>query len=187
MQPDYGSFAGLVNVAGTIIAMGSALALTFRGRSRWEPSEEDVPRGAQKVSGLLAAGAVALLWVTYREQPQEIGWHLPVVLGSLTFGFLLLYGFLIGNQTYEVERMAGATTKQVKIIGGFWLTAKARSLVAKGKTRQDILAGAAYQLDRVWPRPARSLAKLSFVVGYTGLVVCGTVALGAVAIRVGGV
>ena len=187
MQPDYGSFAGLVNVAGTIIAMGSALGLAFRGRARWEPSEEDVPRGAQKVSGLLAAIAVASLWAAYREQPQDIGWRLPIVLAVLSFVFLLLYSFLISNQTYEVQRIAGSSTEQIKIIGGFWLTAKARSLVAKGKTRQDILAGAAYQLDRVWPRPARSLAKVSFLVGYTGLVVCGTVALGAVAIRVGGI
>ena len=184
MQQDLGSFASLVNAGGSIVAMGAALGLTWRGRTKWEPSEEDLPRGVQKVSGLIAALVVATLWVSYHRQPQEIGWKPPIILGALSFFFLLVYSFLISNQTFEIELVRDGNSEAAKVIGGFWMTTRAHTLVGEGRTRQDVLEGAAYNLDLVWPRPSRSLAKISFLVGYAGLVVCGTVALAAASIMV---
>src|SRR5437764_12309101 len=59
---DYGPFAPVVAASGSILAMGLALGLGWRGRAKWEPAEEDVPAGPQKIGGLAAAITVALMW-----------------------------------------------------------------------------------------------------------------------------
>lgn len=50
---------------------------------------------------------------------------------------------------------------------------------------QRLLEGAAYEIDKVWSRPSRQLAKTSFVLAYLGLTISGTIALAAGAMRLG--
>jgi hypothetical protein len=73
VQADYGPVGNLVATAGTLVAVVGALALAWRGRGRWEPSEEDISTGPQRVAGLVAVAGLVLLWVRYHNSPDAAG------------------------------------------------------------------------------------------------------------------
>jgi hypothetical protein len=181
--PDYGPLKEVVTAGGSIIAAGGALFAAWRGRATFEPSAEDLPQGAQKVGGLLASLAIALMWVSWRD-----GRHngslvtTAIALGVLTFVFLIVYASLIGLMTYKVIEIDGSETR---VVGGFWLCTAAKEKKQAGETTQEILEGGAYDVEKLWSRGSRQLAKLAFITGYLGLAICGTVALAAAAIRLG--
>jgi hypothetical protein len=204
LDKDYGAFAPIVSSAGTILAMGAALTLGWKGRARWEPVEEDVPRAPQKVAGLVAALMVVLIWVQWNAI-QYKGTLTRLVIGcSITLiASLVVYGLLNGL-TYTAVRKkkgepAGSTqTEEIKVIGGLWLNKNAREHVGKpegpqvsGQPRAQILtvqrmfALSEYVKDEVWSRPSQQLASMLFTLGYLGLIVAGTVALGSGAILTG--
>lgn len=180
----YGPLKDIVGSAGAIISAGGAITLSWRGRFNWEPSEQDIPAGARKVGGLVASVLIALMWATWRNQsaiPKLEAVALTTL--GLTVVFLVLYGFLVGLDTYNVELVDGSNKR---IVGGFWLTAKARKSKSKsGVTTQVLLEGAAYDPDILWSRFSRQVAKGSFILAYLGLTICGTLALAAAAIRLG--
>jgi hypothetical protein len=179
---DYGPFKDIVAAAGAIMAMVGAIGLAWRGRSRWEPSEQDIPAGAQKVGGLVAGLLIVLLWVEWRNTDHTKALdRLIIALGIGTVILLLVYSYLVGAQSYDVIK-----TRTTRIIGGFWLKPEARAARDKHKiTVQKLLAGSGYDPDKLWSRPSRQLAKSAFQLCYLGLTICGTVALAAAAIRVG--
>lgn len=129
------------------------------------------------------------MWVTW-HRTQDLS---PVtdVAGTgavVSFVALLVYVYLIVVQTYTREiAVSASATRTDKVIGGFWLTPEGRKQAALGKTVQDIFAGMAYRADNLWPRPARALAKLSFIASYVLLMVAGTVALAAAGILISSV
>ena len=183
---DYGALTDVVANVGTAFAALGAIVLAWRGRTDWEPSEEDVSRGPQKVGGVLALVGLVLLRFSYRDE-DDVGvlpWLL-VVFGLLCLVGLLIYSYLIARQTYEVQRLNSGRVETVKVIGGFRTTERAAELERSGKTMQDILKGAAYELDRVWPRGSRAVAKLSFVGAYLLLTVSGTLAVVSAALLLG--
>ena len=177
---DFGPLAGLVGTVGSIVAAVGAIALTWRGRTRWEPSEADVASGPQRVGGLVNVVLIAVLWAATR--PAGTPAVLPVLaigLAAVTVAALLGYGFVTSTQTYADQK------RRRKVIGGFELTAEARREIRKQKlTVQQYFDGVAYDPDEVWPRSSRALAKLVFVLLYLLLVVSGTVAVAAAAIMV---
>ena len=188
---DYGVLAQVVSTAGAIMAAAGAIAFSWRGRASWEPWEEDISKGPQKVGGLIAAVVIALLWAT---SSPEVGSFLIKLTITLLVGavvFLILYGFLVGTQTYEQEVVIDTgsnppKTETKKVIGGFTLTDRARETIEeKELTVQKYFKGTAYDSDEVWTRTSRALAKQLFVIGYIGLVSCGSIALATTAILIG--
>ena len=190
---DYGAFKDIVANAGTIMAMAAAIGLAWRGRSKWEPAEDDVPKAPQKVAGLLSALAITAIWTAYQDVGHIhtlIGLALGLGLGALAS--LCVYAFLVSTLTY-VQLTAGGPkkVKERNIIGGFVFTAKSRAVIEKQRakglappTTADLFKAAAYNPDSVWERWSRSLAKVLCIVSYVGLIVTGTVALAAAAILV---
>jgi hypothetical protein len=180
---DYGVLTDLVAAAGSLMAATGAIGLAWRRRADWEPSEEDIPKGAQRVAGLLAAVAIALLWAKWHDPPPDLGPldRLAIGVAAATLVSLLIYGYLVGTQTYTKVDGTGA---EKGIIGGFWMRTNAkRKRDEEQITTQQLFEGSAYNPDLLWSRPSRQLAKLSFQLAYIGLVGCGTVALAASAIR----
>ncbi|MDP9239545.1 MAG: hypothetical protein M3O55_02755 [Actinomycetota bacterium] len=181
---DYGPLKDVVAAAGAIIAAGTAIRLSWKGRAHWEPSGQDTPAGAQKVGGLVAGVLIALMWVSWRDAAHidTLNRTVILLLGATLVCFLL-YGFLVGGQTYELVKNEGPPEK---VIGGFWLTRVAKKSKAEHNvTTQELLEGAAYDPEKLWSRPSRQLAKAGFQLGYLGLTICGTLALAAAAIRLG--
>ena len=169
------------------MAAATAMGLAWRGRADWEPSEQDLPSGPRRVGGLLAAVAIVLLWsqfttIAHLDQLKVVA----AVTAALTLVALLVYGFLIANQTYKaILFVPPQGTREQKIVGGFRLTEHAASqLRSQNVTVQELLAGGAYNPDKVWDRASRALAKQCFVICYLLLTVAGTATLAAIAIIV---
>src|SRR5690349_20284856 len=100
-DPDYGVLKNVVAAAGSLLAATGALLLGWRGRGRWEPAEEDVPRGPQKVGSLLAALAIAVIWARYRHDHPQTLTGLIIGFGVACLIALCAYSFLIGVYTYK--------------------------------------------------------------------------------------
>jgi hypothetical protein len=187
-QDNYGPLTNLVGTVGSIVASGAAIGLAWRGRTKWEPSEEDISKGPQKVAGLVAAVMIVLVWALLNRSAQ-IGLLVRFAIGLtlLCVLSLLVYGFFVATQTYYVV-LAPKLNETVKanIIGGLWLTDQAKKSKSKNKvTTQVLLAGAAYDPDALWSRASRGLAKMLFVLCYLVLTVSGTLALTCAAIILG--
>jgi hypothetical protein len=201
---DYGAFAPIVSAAGTILAMGAALTLGWKGRAKWEPVEEDVPRAPQKVASLVAALMVVLIWAQWNEI-QYKGTLTKLVIGCSValIVSLVVYGLLNGFIYTAVRKKKGAPpdsteTEETKVIGGLWLNKNAKEHVGKPEgpqvpgqlpaqtlTVQRMFALSEYEKDEVWSRPSQQLSSMLFTLGYIGLIVAGTVALGSGAILTG--
>jgi hypothetical protein len=197
---DYGQFAPIVSVAGPILAMGAALRLGWKGRAKWEPVEEDVPAAPQKVAGLVAPLMIVLIWVQWNDVSHQ-GQLIKMVVGC-SIGLivsLIIYGLLQGYTYDKVRKKAGEPEdseecENIKIIGGLWLRENARERKGKpeddsGKARiwtvQRMFAMSEYDKDELWSPSSQQLAKMLFTLGYLGLIITGTVALGSVAILAG--
>lgn len=192
---EYGILADLVSGAGSLLAAGGALRLGWRGRLKnWEPSEEDIDRGPQRVGSLLVVVAIAILWTQTRglEHLHFLN-TLAISLLAVTVIALIIYGILTGVFTYDRVIYVSGHTQIKKIVGGFWLTEEARHAKKRARNEdpprflkeQDLLKGAAYDADSVWPRLSRSLAKSAFVVFYIMLTASGTIALACASIILG--
>ena len=72
-----------------------------------------------------------------------------------------------------------------RIVGGFWLTPRAREEVSAGRTVQDFLLETNYDPDRVWPRPSRGLGLLLVIASYVLLMVGLSTTLAASAVFLG--
>ncbi|MCL6564984.1 MAG: hypothetical protein K6U09_01020 [Acidobacteriia bacterium] len=167
------------------MAAALAIGLAWRRRTKWEPSEEDVSKGPQKVGGLLSGVLVVVIWSQFSDPvylPQAT--RVALIMAGGCVLFLLLYGFLVATQTFQVVYSPKPNTTATRnVIGGLWLTKEAVTIKRKNKlTTQELLKGAAYDPDKLWSRFSRALAKACFVIFYLGLTVSGSVALACAAI-----
>lgn len=185
MASEYGPLRDVVATGGALVTAGIALLQAWRGRARWEPSEEEVSKGSQKVGGLAAAIAIGLMWAEWRTLGHIHQLDITaIVLGCIAILFLFVYTFIVRMQTYYVLLDDGGRRR---IIGGFWLTTRARQSRAEHDVGdlQALLEGMAYDQHRLWSRASKASAIVGFQICYLGLTVCGTIALAAAAIRVG--
>lgn len=185
LDTDYGAFAPLVATAGTIVAMGAALTLGWKGRAKWEPVEEDVPRAPQKVAGLVAALMVVLIWVQWNDiQYKSTLTKLVIGCSIALIVSLVVYGLLKGFIYTAVRKKKGAPvgsmeTEEIKVIGGLWLNQNAKEHVGKPEgpqvpgerpsqilTVQRMFALSEYVKDEVWSRPSQQISSMLFTLGY---------------------
>ncbi len=194
--PDYGVFAQLVAVAGSLMSAATAISLTWKGRAKWEPDDQDLPKGAQRVGGLISAAAIGALWWAFASAKVL---KAPAILwiggGALLAALLalLVYGILITVFMYDQEITTdGKTGSKIKIVGGFWLSQHAKTVLRqqaaanKPVTVQLLFKGSAYSPDNIWPRFGRALAKACFNLSYILLVAAGTIALTCVSLLIAG-
>ncbi len=180
---DFGSLAPIVKGAGALIAMVIAIILAWKGRAKWEPSEEDIPGGPQKVAGLVSAVIIGIAWYLSTASQVIVLSFWAIGLAVFALIMLVVYGYLVSSQTFTQIVIVNRKPREKKVIGGFRLTDQAARIIKKEKTTtQQFFKGTAYDPDMVWTRPSRSLAKSAFVVSYVGLIVGGTLALALAAI-----
>lgn len=185
MNGEYGLLAGLVGSVAALLSAGAAITAAWVRTANWSPPEDGVPSAPQKVCALLTAVAVAGLWfetgkgLSSRDLQKIAG-----VTGGLTFLFLLIYTLLIMVYVYQKQL---PNLSWVRTTGGFWLTRAARAKLHTPQVngdKQTLLRGAAYNNDLVWPRVARGLVMICFIVGFVGLTFCGSVAISSIALSI---
>jgi len=158
------------------MASSLAIALAWRRRSKWEPSEEDISGGPAKVGGLLAAVALAVIWSQLiSPDKRDTLTSLALWAAAVTLACLLAYGFLVAVSTYRLQTPSSTLPKN--IIGGLWLTEEASKRLKKKPPRSLDELLAEIGVERTWPRSSRALSKTLFVTMYLGLTVAGSVAL----------
>jgi hypothetical protein len=176
---EYGPLAKLVGLVACASSAGWAILASFRGRAKWEPSQESLPNGPRQVAGAGTALFVTIIWVTLNKPEDDV---VLIRLGATTFAlslfFLLFYRFLIPVYTYTKQVVTNTGTVEAKVLGGLWRKKEA----AKGERRQKITTQeyfkrVRYEEDKVWSRPARELANAFFAIAYIGVTICGALAL----------
>jgi hypothetical protein len=191
---DYGIFSQLVASAGSLMAMSVALLLGWKGRAGWEPSDQDVDKGAQKVGALAAGILIAFIFVEL-SKPEDVPtlMHLSLLSLAMTVGSLLVYGSLT---TIFIYIQWQGTPEQRNIVGGLTLKADAREALNRERklakergetppTVQELFKGAAYAIDQLWSGPSRAITKGLFTLGYLGLTIGGTISVASASIAIG--
>lgn len=177
---DYGPLTELVGLVTCAASAGWAILASFRGRAKWEPSQEPLPKGPRRVAGAGTALFVVILWVRFNA-PNDI--HILIPLGIVSFFFcvffLLFYRFLIPVYTYtKVVDISPNQEKEIKILGGLWRKKEAIEEQRKERvTTQRYLKGVGYDEECVWSRPSRELTNTLFAIAYIGLTIFGGIAL----------
>jgi hypothetical protein len=183
---DYQTLGTAAATVGWLVSATAAVIFTFKGRARWEPSEQDVAAGPQKTVGLLTAVGVGFIWERLGDSVyDDLLARLAIDLALGCFVFLIVYTVLVSTRTYIQEYIPAANHPPFRrIIGGFCLTDAAKGSLRKQPrlTVQDLLRNSGNDPDKVWKPFYRALAKLCFVAGYLGLTICGSVALTSAAI-----
>lgn len=89
---------------------------------------------------------------------------------------MIACSLLVGVYVHDRTVASGpGRTKIIQIIGGFWMTSEAKAIRRKPAPppspidRERILGDA--DIDQIWPRISRALAKLSFQLAYSCLTV----------------
>lgn len=184
MNNDFGELSNLVRTAGLLVSASFAIALAWRGRTRWEPSQQDLPQAPQRIAGLLNAVILAVLWV-FLASPSHAS-LLAVMALALSIGAvlcLIFYFLHVAILTFELPSEPAETGQPAnapeRIVGGYWLTAEAarKKLQKTNPIPPSDFLVQTRQADKVWPRAARAIAKVAFILGYVGFVVCGTAGL----------
>ena len=181
-----GVLADVVAIGGSAMSAGAGLLVAWRGkRFRLEPSLEDVPGAGEKVAALLASVSIALIYAALNDRSHASTLSvISLVCAVVAFAALLAYLYLIGSRGFD--RYQGLP-EQERIIGGFRLTSAARAAQSQKyvDSEQRLFEGLAYDPDSTWTRSSRALARTVCVATFVLLLVSGTIALGAAAIRLG--
>jgi hypothetical protein len=181
---DAGSLHPLIRVTGWVFTTVVALGATWRGRStKWEPAEEDLTGAPAKVSGLVCAAILALIWGT-QASPEHSHTLAVITISCVAVCVIAMigYGLLIGTHVYdkEVSELPNTTTHR-KIVAGLWLRPAAKKKREdENLTIQTMLEKAAFDEDELWTRLSRTLAKTLFAVAYIVFTVCGTLAVAGI-------
>jgi ABC-type uncharacterized transport system substrate-binding protein len=167
----------LAKIVATLLTIGSSITLAWKGRNKWEPSEQDLSNGAQRVSGLIIAVGVTILWVVYLDLKYfDLLVKATIIFVIFSVAFFLIYGILISTLTYEKKG-------KVKIIGGYKLRPAAKKMLrSNGNTIQDVFALFSFDTDKTWTRLSRALAKASFTICYLLFMLSGTLSISAAAV-----
>jgi hypothetical protein len=188
MATDYGSLGAVIATTGSLTAAAAALVLSFKGRARWEPSEQSVPKLAEKVAGAVIAMAIGFIFIYFaRKEALPALTYLGIGLGIGIVLFAAWYIVLVTVYVYEATDYVPAKRRfePRNIIGGYALTngAKDELYIRKtARTIKELYKNAQYDEDLVWTRPSRALAKVSFTLCYIGLVASGAIGLAVVSI-----
>lgn len=176
-----------VKAGSILLGAAAAFTLAFRGRSKFEPDAADFGGAASKVAAVFVA---ALLAVTINDEGRGLG--LPPSQQLLMWCLfaaaagLLSYLFLNALLGFEREEpVSESRTRKVRIIGGLWLTSRARALRREGDDIQTLLRRAGNHPDHVWPRTAIATAHVLVVLSYITLMVgaSGALAIGALLLQ----
>ena len=176
---NYGEFANIVAIAGSLSSSVMAISLSFLGRSKWQPPEEALPRASARLAALLAMVVLALLYVFGAK--LGLIW---VAVVTVVFFFVAVislwtaiktntkYSFYWPEQEIEINRR----------LGGDVLTAQAKKIKdAKQQTEKQMFQDAQGDKDLVWTRESQAAVQFRSTLSFILLIGFGTCTLAAAA------
>ena len=178
---DYGVFANIVAIAGSLASAAAAIRLAFMKRSNWQPPEESLSAASGRFATLLAMIVIALLYV--------FGARVGLVwLGIVTVSFfgIAILSLAIAIKTniqysFYYPRRDDASRK----LGGNVLTAEATLIKEKnGVTEQRMFEDAQGDKDLVWTKLSQASVNIRSTISFILLIGFGTCSLAAAAMLV---
>jgi hypothetical protein len=179
---DYGALSGVVAVSGSLIAAASAIGLGWMRRAKWLPPKEAVQGGTAKVSALICAVVIGLLYA--RRTQIGFGPLCWVAGASLVIAIIALLASVFVNTTYSFIRRARGRSPS-RILGGWALTEEATSIrKSKKLSVQQLFENAHFQPDLVWSKASQAGVLVISTFGFIALQAGGSIALAAAALVV---
>jgi hypothetical protein len=176
---DYGVFANIVAIGGSLASAAAAFQLAFQKRAKWQPPEEAVPAGTSRVAGLVAMVFVALIYVFgARIGDVRMGIITVVLLVFAIVSLLVAIRTNIENSYYYPDR-----TEASRKLGGTVLTDESARILKEqqGMTAQQLFADSQGEKDRVWTKASQANVNVKSTLSFIGLIGFGTCALAAAA------
>lgn len=178
---DYGAFANVVGVAGSLAAAVGAITLAFKKRARWQPPEETVPAAVAQISALIAMVFVALIFVFAKT------------IGALSLAILAVVCLIIA--TYSLIQAIRTNAKYSfyypnddeasRRLGGSELTSQAAQIARdKHLSEQELFSHAQGKKYLVWTRVSQAQIQVRSTMSFIGLIGFGTCALAAASMLV---
>jgi hypothetical protein len=165
-----------------LLSMTTAVYGGFRGRAKWEPHAQDIPKGSQRIAALISCVIIsAILYFLRKESSSLLVAAIMVVCGAGAFLGFHDYLKITSGMTYDMIRIVDKKKSVVKILGADepHLTAAAQKYLRDhpGETPQALVNGCGGDLDAVWDKAARSKIRSRYERDYIFLTSGGTIAL----------
>ena len=183
MADEFGLLRPIAENGGAMLAVAASITLGFTKGAKWQPPEEELPEGVARVSSLLCAVAVAVLWKLGQTKFGPNGLAQVAIVAAVIAVFGLLATVYL-NTTYKFFRGDKSIT-----LGGFTLTEEAKLIQRKPATLnitpQRLFTTGGDDPDLVWTRHSRALVKVGSVVTYLLLLAGGPIAIVSGALLMG--
>jgi hypothetical protein len=127
-EPDYGVLTDVVAIAGSLIAAATAIRLAWMRRARWMPPEETVDGAVAKVTGVICAVLIGLLFLLRHQISLML--MATIAIGCLVLTIVTLIMSIYVNTKYSYTRTTNdsrTTTRETRFLGGSMLTQEAAS------------------------------------------------------------
>ena len=161
------TFSALSKSAALLLSVAAAFMLSWRGRAKWEPSEEDIPGALNQLARLLTAVTMVLM-LTQLSEGRNAGTAAALMIASLVgcLACFFAYAYLTATHTYKAS--------DTRFVIGFRLQPNLE--LRDGETMIEY-ARRVGDPDKVWTASSRAGAKLLFALCYLGLNVLGSATL----------
>ena len=178
MAVEYGALKDTVAIAGSLIAAGTAIAVSWTRRANWMPPEETVPTATSRVSGLVCAVVIGALYLL-RERIGQVS-MIEVA------GVLLAAAVMALIVSIWINTAHGFMHEGRRVLGGFRLTDEATAIKVKRRwNEQQLLTNANGLTDLVWTKGSIAAAQIFSTLGFIALIAAGSIALASVALAFG--
>lgn len=174
---DFGLFANIVAIAGSLAATTGALRIAWMKRAKWQPPEEAVPGAVGKIASLFSMVFVGLLYV-YGSSEIGQGWLAIISIIGLIFAII----FLSVTIYFSVKYTFTITQKgKDRVLGGGELTVEAKKIEKKyAQTRQQMFWDSQGDKDLVWTKESQAIVQIVCTIAFIGLIASGTAAVAAI-------
>ena len=175
---EYGVFANIVAIAGSLAAAAGALRLAWMKRSNWQPPEESVPDAVGKFASLFAMIIIGFLYAFAESLLglRGLAW-LSFVCFLLALVFLATTIFVNVNYTFESNRDG----EVIRVLGGKHLTTEAAEIASdKNQTEQQMFEDGQWDKDLIWTRKSQATFQIVSTISFIGLISFGTTAVAAI-------
>jgi hypothetical protein len=170
-----------------LVAMTIALYKGFKGRAKWEPSIEVVPKASQRWAFLASLVLIVLVMFFFSDQSRSTIVAVIMVIAFLA-GFFAYrdYHHLISARIYDqpVIRDGFRSTINILVGGSEDLKPEAKTHLQQNPndTIQNLINGCGGDLESLWSKDVLANVKFRYETAYIAMVTGGTLALGCAGI-----
>ena len=170
-----GPFAPVVGYVAALIGTIFTISVLVWGKGQiWNTPGDVLPNNISRLVAIATGVAIVLLWLDARPDNISKFTRLAIIFSILAIVAYLLYYFFVHRLTYIKTK----TTGTENILGGLWLTNKAKQAKSLHKSStQDLFSGAAYDVNLLWSEVSLSMSRILLMFLFLIVMTCGMLAI----------